>query len=314
MNDKPRLFIGSSSEEIQLANKAKEVLSNDFEVIVWNYPLWDKGVFKLNNNFLNDLLKASLLFDLVLMIGTRDDKVEYRGKEVFAARDNVIFELGLFLGRMGISKCAFLVDWDLNIPTDLKGISLAGFTQGNISEFENAIKTVSNFFKEGQQTDINFFPSSTLASVYYENFILPVCSFYTNNPGFTFRKKNYNDCLISIIIPEQINTDVNIQFEQLKKKVKTEPLTFHYAGRPRNIHIDVKEDNNKLEVVDFPTIIGGINYAIMHLLPEDFHSQNYKMILQRELKKFCKVLLLLIHRGGFDKLVCLKFENEIKYK
>src|ERR1035437_3727871 len=142
MNNKPRLFIGSSSEELQLANTAKELLSADFEVVIWNYPLWDKGVFNLNNNFLNDLIRASLLFDCVLMIGTRDDKVEYRGKEVFGARDNVIFELGLFLGRMGISKCAFLVDWGLNIPTDLKGSSLAGFKSGDVSAFMDAVKTV----------------------------------------------------------------------------------------------------------------------------------------------------------------------------
>jgi hypothetical protein len=298
MSTKPRLFIGSSSEEIGLAKTAKQFLETKFDVVIWNYPLWEKGVFKLNNNFLSDLLKTSLLFDYVLMIGTTDDKVEYRGKEVFAARDNVIFELGLFLGRMGISKCAFLIDWKLN---------------NDPLEFSNALKTVAHFFDAAPTDEINFFPSSTLASVYYENFILPVCSYYVYNGGFIVRDKLYEECLVNIIMPEQINTDVNIQFEQLKRKVKTEQLIFHYNGRPRSIQIDIKEEHKKLQIIDFPTVISGINYSILHLLPEEFHAQSesYQLILQRELKRFTANLLLLIKKGGFNSLVCLKKEREL---
>ena len=110
---KKRLFIGSSSEELKLAESVKKLLDKDFDVTIWNDNVWDSAVFKINNNFLADLLKASLQFDFGILLGTTDDKVTYRGKEVLQSRDNVLFELGLFTGRLGVSKCAFIIDKEL---------------------------------------------------------------------------------------------------------------------------------------------------------------------------------------------------------
>src|SRR5690554_8158172 len=97
---KKKVFIGSSSEEIETAKIVQKLLENDFEVVIWNENLWDKSVFKLNSNFLHDLLKAPLKFDFGILIGSPDDKVEVRGKEYLQARDNILFELGLFIGKI----------------------------------------------------------------------------------------------------------------------------------------------------------------------------------------------------------------------
>ena len=60
---KPKLFIGSSSEELQLARKAKDRLSKDFDVTIWEEKAVDKAVFRLSQNFFFELLTASLKFD-----------------------------------------------------------------------------------------------------------------------------------------------------------------------------------------------------------------------------------------------------------
>lgn len=93
----------------------KTILERDFQVTIWNDSIWDSSVFKINNNFLNDLLRASLQFDFGLLIGSTDDLVEYRGDIVLQPRDNVLFELGLFIGRLGLSKCAFVIDKELKV-------------------------------------------------------------------------------------------------------------------------------------------------------------------------------------------------------
>ena len=49
---KKRIFIGSSSEELSLAESAKKILEPEFEVTIWNDNVWDTAVFKINNNFL----------------------------------------------------------------------------------------------------------------------------------------------------------------------------------------------------------------------------------------------------------------------
>lgn len=311
---KPKLFIGSSSEELQLARNAKDRLSQDFDVTIWEERAVDKAVFRLSQNFFFELLTASLKFDYGLIIGTADDKVVVRGKEVMAPRDNLLFELGLFTGRLGVNNCAFLVDKNIQVLSDLAGISLATFDSNDPGSFDSALEQIRGFYLYNRQPEVNFFPSTTLASVYFENFLRPVCSYILGNGGFTTEEKTYESCIINIIIPEKITTDVNEQFERMKKRLRTRQQSFEYKGRPRNVTIDVRDDMAQLEIVDFPTVIAGINHAIRHLLPDDYNrnSKDYEAILARELKRFCDTILLLCKKEEYDGLICLKKETELK--
>lgn len=302
---KKRIFIGSSSEELNLAEVAKGILEPEFEVTIWNDTIWDTAVFKINNNFLHDLLKATLQYDFGLLLGTTDDKVIVREKEMLQSRDNVLFELGLFMGRLGLSKCAFVVEKELKILSDIKGFSLAEFSKDEIGSFENAISTVASLFRGQRDSSVNFFPSSTLASVYFENLILPTCRYLIENGGFQDNEIKYEDCLIKIIIPKKLNTDLNIQFEKIKKGRSTKNVSFHYAGRPRFINLETEIKDHQLIFIDFPTILGGINYAIQNLLPNDFNSmsEDYESILNRELERFIVTLKDLALRSGFDEML-----------
>jgi len=306
-----RIFIGSSTEELPLAEIAKKQLESDFDVTIWNDNLWDTAVFRLNQNFLSDLMKASLQFDFGILVGTADDKVQYRGNEVLQPRDNVLFELGLFIGRLGTSKCAFVIDKEVKFPSDFQGITLARFDKKDLSCFEKAIEQVKAVFRASSETDVNFFPSATLAAVYFENLVNPICKYVVENGGFSVDDKLYTKCKINVIIPERINNDVNFQFEKLKSEMSTKNVSFRYAGRPRNISIDTQASDDTLEFIDFPTIITGINYAISNLLPNDFTklSPDYDAILDRELGRFITTLKLLLIKNGTDDMVNIKLVN-----
>ncbi|EMY3554973.1 nucleotide-binding protein, partial [Flavobacterium psychrophilum] len=158
---KKKLFIGSSSEELKLAEEVKTLLEKDFEVTIWNDNIWDTAIFKINQNFLADLLKASLQFDFGILLGTSDDKVMFRGKEMLQPRDNVLFELGLFTGRLGTSKCAFLIDKDIKLPSDFNGLTLARFDKEDPNTLINSVNQISELFKSSSEDEINFFPSAT---------------------------------------------------------------------------------------------------------------------------------------------------------
>lgn len=305
---KKRVFIGSSSEELKLAETAKKILEADFDVTIWNENVWDASVFKINNNFLNDLLRASLQFDFGILLGTTDDKVEYRETTVMQPRDNVLFELGLFIGRLGLSKCAFVIDKELKVLSDISGITLARFEWKDIPSFNNAIDQVRVMFLNQIDTDINFFPSSTLASVYFENLISPTCKYIIENGGFEADGKNYENCLIRVIIPKRLNSDSNLQFEKLKRGYATKPVSFNYAGRPRFINLETEIKENQLIFIDFPTVLSGINYAISNLLPNDFNqiSADYDMIINRELERFIFSIKQLALRNGFDEFIEIK--------
>lgn len=307
---KKRIFIGSSSEELELANAAKSILERDFEVTIWNDSVWDTSIFKINNNFLNDLLRASLQFDFGMLIGTTDDEVKYRGDSVMQPRDNVLFELGLFIGRLGLSKCAFVIDKELKVLSDISGISLARFKKNDTPSFVSAISQVSELFRNQIDSDINFFPSSTLASGYFENLLLPTCKYLIENDGFEFKGTKYKNCKIQIIIPKKLDSDVNLQFAQLKRGFETQNVSFNYAGRPRHISLETEIKDNELIFIDFPTTLSGINFAISNLLPNDFNSMSsdYESIIDREIERFIYTLKQLALRNGVDTFIDIKKE------
>jgi hypothetical protein len=314
MITKKRLFIGSSTEALSLAEEAKSILEEYFDVTIWNDNIWDTAVFRINQNFLSDLMKATLKFDYGILLGTKDDVVQYKGKKFLTPRDNVLFELGLFTGRLGIAKCAFVIEKELKVLSDLQGISMARFDRYKPDEFKNAIIQVKEVFLKSLDGDINFFPSATLAAGYFENLVAPTCHYVIKNSGFSFEDIHYEKVKLKIIIPSRITRNVNMTFEKLKKNFATKTVFFEYDGRPRSIFLDTKIVGDTLEFVDFPTTISGINYAILNLLPDDFNqlSDDYNLIVDRELKRFVGTLKQLLLRDGLDDMVDFIYEEDIK--
>jgi len=117
---KPRIFIGSSVEGIKIAKAVQTSLEHTAEVTVW-----DQGIFNLSGNTLSDLINLTKHIDFGIMIFSPDDKVKMRAETSKIVRDNVIFELGLFMGALGQEKVFYLLprDIDMHIPTDLIGIT-----------------------------------------------------------------------------------------------------------------------------------------------------------------------------------------------
>lgn len=86
---------------------------------------------------LESLTKALEAADFAVLVLTPDDFTESRGDSSPSPRDNVVFELGLFLGRLGRERTFFVYDNSkpLKLPSDLLGIAAATFgprSDGNI--------------------------------------------------------------------------------------------------------------------------------------------------------------------------------------
>ena len=97
MKIKPHIFIGSSSEGLPAAQVLKTRLSWWANCDIWKDP----GVFELNKGYLENLLDRLNLYEYGVMVATGDDATKSRGETKMAPRDNVVFELGLFMGRLG---------------------------------------------------------------------------------------------------------------------------------------------------------------------------------------------------------------------
>lgn len=124
MPQRPSIFIGSSSEGLEVARSLRTQLNNDAEVTLWN-----EGVFTLSQGYLEALANALPRFDFAVLVFSADDQVESRGVTQIAPRDNVMFELGLFMGRLGRARTFVLHDAAKHpkMPSDLAGVSVAQF-------------------------------------------------------------------------------------------------------------------------------------------------------------------------------------------
>lgn len=134
MNDtrKPSVFLGSSREGEDVARAFEKHL-----VAVAETTLWSAGVFGLSQNTLESLVNALDRFDFAVLVITADDLVISRDTTSWRGRDNVMFELGLFMGRLGRSRTFILCDpQKVTLPSDLAGVTVAAYdsarSDGNV--------------------------------------------------------------------------------------------------------------------------------------------------------------------------------------
>lgn len=128
---KPRLFIASSVESLPIAEAVNANLDHDFEVTIWK-----NGTFKLSSSTIEDLVEKSSTVDFALFIFAPDDIVTIRNRNEHVVRDNVIFEMGLFVGAIGKSRSFVLKPRgiEMHLPTDLLGVTPADFDANRSDE------------------------------------------------------------------------------------------------------------------------------------------------------------------------------------
>jgi hypothetical protein len=91
--------------------------------------MWDgQEIFGLNRSALESLLNALTSVDFAVLILTPDDVLVSRGIRKKSPRDNVLFELGLFMGNLGRDRTFVILDPDkVKISTDWAGITVATY-------------------------------------------------------------------------------------------------------------------------------------------------------------------------------------------
>jgi hypothetical protein len=135
----PRLFIGSSKENLEVARVLKEGLLECAEI-----KLWNENVFDLNQGFLETLLGQLREYDFAVFIFAGDDLITSNAETMSTPRDNVLFECGLFMGALGRERVFLVCDESaaLKIPSDFSGVTLASYNgEGIVSNPAAAVET-----------------------------------------------------------------------------------------------------------------------------------------------------------------------------
>lgn len=119
--EKVRVFIISSAEALPVAR----LVRNAFEHDPFLTTVWTDGVFRVANYTLQDLEAELDDSDFAVAIAHADDLTESRGKDWPSPRDNVVFELGLFMGKLGRQRAILMEPREekVKLPSDLSGIT-----------------------------------------------------------------------------------------------------------------------------------------------------------------------------------------------
>lgn len=144
----PRLFIGSSVEQLEVA----EAIQRGLEHAPVEATLWTNSVFKPSSTTIGDLTRALREFDFAVFVATPDDSVTMRKNTFAATRDNVVFELGLFMGELGRDR-VFGVEprgVAMRRPSDLFGVSFLDYDTAR--PIDVAVSTVCTKLKEAMKS------------------------------------------------------------------------------------------------------------------------------------------------------------------
>ena len=135
--EKMVVFIGSSSEKVEIMKQIAVLLENiDFIVKCWV----DNESFILGRTVTENITNVLDKVDAAVFIYSEDDKTWYRDVLSNSPRDNVIFEYGLFAGRLGLNRSIIIRIGETRIPTDLVGITYAQFEEHKLNTLENQLR------------------------------------------------------------------------------------------------------------------------------------------------------------------------------
>jgi hypothetical protein len=133
---RPAVFVGSSGESLEIAKALQVLLDRSCEP-----EIWSQGTFGLSTGTLESLVSALDRFDFAVLVVNADDTAHTRGTTKNVVRDNVIFELGLFMGGLGRDRTFMVFDRTRppELPSDLAGITAATYEPSGSGNLDAAL-------------------------------------------------------------------------------------------------------------------------------------------------------------------------------
>ena len=151
--EKSRIFIASSGRTLVLAEKLRDELQTEYcEATLWT----EEGKDQTSATIIEILEKATAKYDFAVIVLAKDDVLVREAGDTLKARDNCVFEAGLFMSAIGRERC-FLVNSveQRNLPSDLGGIISIPFKEpANLADRDacaRAIGSVSAVLKDSVQ-------------------------------------------------------------------------------------------------------------------------------------------------------------------
>ena len=180
--NRPSVFIGSSTEGLSIAEALQLNLDRECQVTIWS-----QGVFGLSMGTLESLTQCVNRFDYAVLVVTPDDVTTEREVTQSSPRDNVLLELGMFIGALGLNRVFMVIDRTkkVKLPTDLAGITPASFQPHDDGNLFSAVGPVCTQIKQRVQ-ELGVRSRSELTGIIDPNEHFLIVADLIGNPGNQF--------------------------------------------------------------------------------------------------------------------------------
>jgi hypothetical protein len=312
MDFKPHIFIGSSKEGLPIAEGIKNRLKDFAEIKLWT------RAFDIGKSNYENLTTQIALYDYAVLIATADDTITSRKKTSKGARDNVLFEFGLFAGGLGRSRALYVLEKGVKIPSDLLGITFPTITKSDAPDFiatlDNCVEDIKKHIADKESTfDLGFLPSTALAYGYFNNFVEKTVKrlledraakkefIIQNDQTFQIKELKF-----TILLPNDLSDDMfkKVVSKRLKDgwlKLKVDPKD---DVRDYDFSVDIsKAANGEMHLVDIPFTLNALNMAIELYSTKEHLGKNVRETLleYREIRNFKRTLEYLIKKSSIAK-------------
>lgn len=153
MAELPRLFIASSAEGLPVAEAVNIKLENVARVKQWD------NAFDLSSITIDTLVARAEGTDFAVFIFHKDDEATIRGESYNIVRDNVILELGLFIGALGRPNCFVLVPNSVGdkfrLPSDLSGVTVTTYDDAHEDPVDAVAASCAKIKRAMKKLEVN---------------------------------------------------------------------------------------------------------------------------------------------------------------
>jgi hypothetical protein len=230
---------------------------------------WRENFFDLNNTApLNTFLKKLLCFDFaVLILGNDDLRIDPDGGAARnIPRDNVIFELGATMARMGTQKTFLLSPREPNVtlPSYFRGLDPLFYDhRSNDDQVAGTAQACSQIADQLRRLDEDAFhsdlPAIGLAFGYFYNFILPVHRTLREPQRFDTADSEAwapeNGFTVTTFLPERLmNRQAIDEFMQQEAKARNLHVQLK-DGRDISVYVLPRTRAASLHILDIPTTL-----------------------------------------------------------
>jgi hypothetical protein len=335
---KPTLFIGSSKEAKPIVKDIHVRLEETASIQTWYHD-----TFFLGEHAIESLRRQILQADYALLIATPDDPVTVRDQPGFTARDNVLFELGMFMGTLGPRRSFYLIvsdhrggqKRDVNIPSDLAGITRLQVTRTDDGSSYNsdlgaACVRLEGAIARGQNNlELSLLPSTPLAIGYFSNFVLQVCKTLINKADLKVGEA-VHDCRndsydFHIVLPDRGIDSGHEGFSKFTRTRQLQPIEVASETSPRRfpffvdsqLYQDPATGKTRVRLYDCPTTLLAAREAIQLASSRGTTQDEIEAMERREVQNFDRTLRRLLKEpsaANFCENIKLVYANALPAK